>query len=189
MNLTRQRQLIYAATTGLVALSVAGVVWSLSSIDGPASDGATRIGPSRLRSTIAKSKPIDAAQKVNFDAPMLKPLVDPVRPPVKPPPRKVTPPPPKKTAPVPTQRLDWTLVGTIMDGDDSVAILSDAKGKTDVRRVGETVELLPAGAVVQRIQADQVSLKTRRGQSTLKLDRSFQSIGGRNSRFGRGANR
>lgn len=189
MNLTRQRQLIYAATMGFVTLSIVGVIWSLSSIESASDTEQTNSPQARLRSATAKSLSSETSREVNFDAPMLKPLVDPVRKPVKPPPRKATPPPPKKTAPVPAQRLSWTLVGTIIDGDESVAILSDDKGKTDVRRVGETVELLPAGAVVERIQADQVSLRTSRGGSTLKLDRSFQSLGGRNSRSGRGTNR
>lgn len=189
MNLTRQRQLIYAAAMGLVALSGVGVIWAFSSIESDAGLARQVGAQPKLKVADIQSQQPTFGRDVNFDAPMLKSLIDPTPQPPKRPPRKPTPPPKKTIAPISSPRLNWTLVGTIIDGKDSVAILSDADGKTDVRRVGETVELLPAGAVVQRIESDQVSLKLSRGESTLKLDQSFKSMVGRNARPGRGASR
>ena len=114
---------------------------------------------------------------VDFAAPMQESLYDRPKPAPKPPPRKVVPPPVRKPQPAPPRKakLDWTLVGTIINGDNSLAILSDATGKVDIRRVGETVELEPEGVSVQSIDAQAVTLEVAGSPSTLKLKQNFAS--------------
>ena len=70
------------------------------------------------------------------------------------------------------------LDGTIIDPKQSVAILSDASGKTDIRSVGEEVELSPPGVLVRKISADHVTLEMRGKQSTIRLQQSFKSSAG-----------
>lgn len=184
MNLTTQRRSIYGAAAGLVAVAGMGMIWSVSSIEG----NETLADPLAIRSPRAAESPdqqptttSDATAKIDFAVPLQQTLVDVVKRPPKPAPRKVVPPPPpRKVTPPPVKkpRLDWTLVGTVIDGDQSIAIFSDSSGKTDVRRVGETVELSPSGVVVRQIDSDEVTLEMRGGESKLTLTRSFKSNGG-----------
>jgi len=87
----------------------------------------------------------------------LAPLLDqPLRAPLYDPP---PPPPPVKEAPPPL-RLTFKLVGTIVEGDQSRALLSNAEGDIEIRGVGETITLQPGGIVVEQISTEQVLLKS-----------------------------
>ena len=56
------------------------------------------------------------------------------------------------------------LLATVIDPVRTVAIISDARGRTDLKGVGETLELMPSGLRIEKIEADRVTLSLR-GQS------------------------
>lgn len=180
MDLTAQRRFLTASTAGFIALAVTVVVWSLGGVD--SDDRQSDILSDRAPMAKASVGPSQKDPRTNQDGStdlslrVIRPLYDPPAPPPKPEPKPVVvrkqPAPPKKA------NLDWTLNGTIIDSDRSVAILTDASGKTDIRRAGEKVELSPPGVLVRRIDSDRVTLELRGSESTLRLQQSFQSGGG-----------
>ncbi|MEL6104627.1 MAG: hypothetical protein AAFU85_01265 [Planctomycetota bacterium] len=179
MNLTQLRQTIYAMGGGLVVTAGAAVVWSLGSLE-PEPDATT--GPPRQptvtdESPSARLSPGPVA--TTFDQPLQKSLYDPPKKPTKP--KVVQPRPTVKTTPVirppKPPKLDWTLLGTIIESGQSIAIIADASGKTDIRAIGEEVELVPAGVLVRKIDSEVVTLEVRGKESKLKLLKDFASSG------------
>ncbi|WP_182866113.1 hypothetical protein [Stieleria mannarensis] len=189
MDVTAQRRLLNTLTAGFVALAVAGIVWSFSDIGVLDPPSATVLSPPGEVSDAdpnagdqsADGRPVsDVATRDDLSLRLLRPLYDPP----KPPPPKPQPKPEsvveRNPPPARAPRLDWTLTGTIIDADRSVAILTDATGKTDIRAAGELVELLPAGVLVRTIDSQKVTLELRGTESTLRLKPSFQSGGAAN---------
>lgn len=195
MDLTTQKRLLTTLTSGFLAVAVAGVLWALASIEGKVDEGSSAIIRLDTDRKLATDPPADAdnasADSADFSLSMQRPLYDPPKPkpPPKPRPAPVVvrqPKPPKVKQP----RLNWTLAGTIIDSDRSVAILTDASGKTDIRRQGEEVDLSPPGVLVRKIESDAVTLEIDGDQSTLRLKQSFAPSGGRDpDRPGRRRNR
>ncbi|QEG02835.1 hypothetical protein Mal15_69560 [Stieleria maiorica] len=192
MDVTAQRRLLNTLTAGLVAFAAGGVVWSLGDIGASDPPAVTVLEPpnaaldaQRNRNAELRSaeKP-SAGSAVTGDVLSLK-LLQPLYDPPKPPPPKPQPKPQPvvvRNPPAPrAPRLDWTLTGTIIDADRSVAILTDASGKTDIRAAGEVVELSPAGVLVRKIDSQKVTLELRGTESTLRLQPTFQPGGGANA--------
>ncbi|QDV40315.1 hypothetical protein Enr13x_01210 [Stieleria neptunia] len=183
MDLTAQRRLITASTAGFLAVAAAGVVWSLAGIDPPARQSDSTRGSKRgINLPVDPPQPatVQQAARVDLALKLQQPLYDPPKPP---PPKPQPKPDPKPVVvrnppAVKAARLDWTLSGTIIDSDQSVAILTDASGKTDIRAAGEVVELSPPGVLVRKIDSEKVTLEVRGTESTLRLKSSFQSSGG-----------
>lgn len=181
MELTTQRRLLITLTAGCCAAAVGAVLWSISGVDETSRPPAASLDGQqtvkRLTGDAIVSAAGDGLDNANLSLPLLKPLYDPPKPPPQKPrtePKVVrTPTPP----PVKMPRLDWTLDGTIIDPQRSVAILTDTTGKTDIRAVGEQVELSPPGVLVRKIDSDTVTLEVRGKESTLQLKQSFGSGG------------
>lgn len=182
MELTAQRRLLITLTAGCCAAAVGAVLWSIRSLDQVSERPAASLDAQQDVKRSAGNSVVSASDNgidtVNLSLPLLKPLYDPPKQPPKQPPKpraepKVvrTPTPP----PVKVPRLDWTLNGTIIDPRRSVAILTDTTGKTDIRGVGEEVELSPPGVLVRKIDSDNVTLEVRGKESTLRLKQSFGS--------------
>ncbi len=172
MDITNQRRCLLAIAVGLFVGTAGAIGWSLRRID--TSSPVTNVGRGQqLQPAVIRddSPPFDerlAAQSLRG------PLYDPAPPP--------KPRPKPKAAPTPTPAprqptLGLTLVGTIIETDQSVAILSDASGQFDVKGIGESLELLPAGVTVQSIESEQVTLQYQGRQSTVQLDRSTKKSG------------
>ena len=84
-----------------------------------------------------------------------------------------------------------TLVGTIIETDDRIAMIADPNGKVDIKRVGESLELSPSGVVVEQIDSDRVTLRYNGAEAIVKLQKKFKSSGGGggNNRPGRNRRR
>ena len=195
MDLTTQRRILTTLSAGFVAVAAAGVVWSVGNIDDNVEQVSSAVGLQNTTPNRAAARSSDQhdsnTDTADYSLSMQKPLYDPPKPtpkPTRPKPVVVArqPKPPKVKPP----RLDWTLEGTLIDSDRSVAILTDASGKTDIRRMGESVDLSPPGVLVRRIESDAVTLETSSGNSTLRLQQSFATgASGKQDRAGRRRNR
>jgi hypothetical protein len=73
--------------------------------------------------------------------------------------------------------LEVTLIGTIIQSDQNLAILADSSGKYDVKGIGEPLELSPEGITVESIQSEQVTLNYQGRRSVVQLDRGFKRPG------------
>lgn len=186
MDLTLQRRLLYGAAGGCLLIAAATVVWSLGSL--PDSQSVLRPRVAAADDKAATETNGDAVEGdragVDLALPLQQTLYDP------PPPPKAKPKPQPKPAVVrrptpPPVRLDWTLLGTIIEPQRRVAILSDATGKTDIRAVGEKVDLKPAGVLVHQVDSEAVTLELRGSRSTLRLKQDFSPGGGQPPRGGR----
>ena len=96
------------------------------------------------------------------------PLYDPPPPPIAAPQVRPTP-RPKPTPTLPP--LNLTLVGTIIDSEQSLAIIADAAGNFDVKGVGDSLELTPAGVRIGQIESEVITLEYQGRESTIRLDR------------------
>lgn len=187
MDLTNQRRLLTTLAAGFAALAIGGVVWSVSSLSPGSLDETSHAGGTLIDTasgladsteTSTETDTTDSESVTDLSMPLLKPLYEAP----KPPPQPVQPVVRKPLTPVVKEpRLDWSLDGTIIDPARSIAILTDASGKTDLRGVGEEVELSPAGVLVRKIESDQVTLEVRGKKSTLRLQQSFSAGGGANN--------
>ena len=166
MELQLQRRYLTLATTGLLLFSAAIVLWSVSAIDESSPQSSNL-----QRGQVAKPK-VTQDPDVTIPAALTKqqlraPLYDPEPPPVSP----TKPKPPAVDIPKTGPRLDWSLIGTIIETNNSLAIIADANGGFDVKGVGETLELAPDGIVITSIQAEQVVLNHQGKTTTLSLER------------------
>ena len=195
MDLVAQRRLINGTAATLLAAAAGGVFWSLGPLDSKRTDP-TNAAAGRTPDRVAKAEQPqgdDRGSDVDLRLALQKPLYEPPPPPprpVKPVAKPVTVPrsiKPKKP------KLDWSLAGTIIEAKRSVAILTDATGKTDVREAGEVVDLDPPGVLVRKIDSDTVTLEIDGDRTTLQLDRKRRAGGGakngRPDRGSRGPNR
>ncbi len=166
MDITTQRRCLGTLAGGLFAGTVAVVAWSFSGIDSPSEvrgeNRSRNVGPAIAETDMPSFDDRIAAQSLRaplYDAPA-------------PPPAARPPQPPPKPAPRPKTGLDVTLVGTIIESNQSFAILADSMGKFDIKGIGESLELSPQGMTVESIEAEQVTLEYQGRQSTVQLDRS-----------------
>ena len=168
MDITRQRRYLNLTAAGFLAAAGGVAAWTFSDIDetnATASDGGVNQSAVATIEPPSTDLPADrvAAQSLRG------PLYDP------PPPAPPRPQPPPRVAPPKVQaapKLDVTLVGTISEPDQSMAIIADATGNFDIKGVGEPLELTPQGMVVETIDSEQVTLKYQGRESTVVLERS-----------------
>ena len=153
--------------------SVGAIGWSLSDIDDPnvVNDRAPGQQVQPAIPTDRNAPPYDdriAARSLRG------PLYDP---PPQPAPPVERPKPPAPVTPI-RSNLEWTLVGTIIEAGQSLAILADASGKFDVKGIGESLDLVPPGVTLQDIESEQVTLQYQGRKSTVQLDRSTKKSNG-----------
>lgn len=173
MDITTQRRFLTGAAGGLLVGTAAAIGWSLSGIDTPSplSDVGQQGRVQPATPAIVKSQSFEQRMAAR---PLRAPLYDPPPAPV-----------PTKEQPVPAAppqpQLDLTLVGTIIEENRSIAILSDASGQFDVKGIGESLELTPPGVTVESIESEQVTLQFQDGESVesvvVQLDRSLKKSG------------
>lgn len=172
MDITNQRRCLAAIAGGLLVGTAGAIGWSLSGID--TSSPISKLGQGQqIEPAISSVDPQPFDERIAAQT-LRGPLYDPPSAPAAPVER------PKPTpAPTPQQpKLDLTLVGTIIEANQSIAILSDSSGQFDVKGIGESLELLPAGVTVENIEAEQVTLQYQGRRSTVQLDRSTKKSGG-----------
>ena len=152
MDITTQRRILTAAAGGLIVGAVAAIGWSVSGIDtsSPVIDGGQQ---GRAQAAIPAAVKSPSFERRMAAKPLRAPLYDP--PPAPAPTKKQSVP----AAPPRQSKLDLTLVGTIIEKNGSVAILSDASGEFDVKGIGELLELTPPGVTVESIESEQVTLQ------------------------------
>lgn len=169
MDISKQRRLLNLTTAGLLAATGGVVAWSMSGI----TDSEISIASPETNS----APPANSAGQGD-DRPVKKlaesrlrgPLYDPPPPPA-PAPKPVAPPPePPKQKPTP--KLGVTLVGTIIEADQSVAIIADSTGKFDIKGIGESLELSPEGMVLASIDSEQVTVTYQGRESTVALEKN-----------------
>lgn len=163
MHVTTQRRCLTLLAGGLVLGAAGATAWSLSGIEST-SDTSVAVVP-RINGQSNPGQAGTQVSDVELGIALRRPLTDPPPPKPRPAPRQAAPTPP----PQPT--LGLTLVGTIIDPVKSLAIIADAAGQFDVKGVGESLELTPAGVSVKRIDSEQVELQFQGKTSTVKLNR------------------
>lgn len=149
---TRQLLNAIAATCAIVAVGV--VMWAF----GPAS--VPEPEPLKLRTAKQadgqdQQAPVTSSQLMAVAAiPLRRSLID-----VKPTTPKPQPQKPRTRPTAPPVNPRFTLLATVIEAGRNVAIISDARGRTDLKGVGETLRLLPAGARVREIQSKYVTIE------------------------------
>ncbi|MEO1524018.1 MAG: type II secretion system protein N [Planctomycetota bacterium] len=180
MNLTQLRRTIFASAGALVLTTAGTVVWSLGSIEADSAVASTNDRPTKSAlSELTDDPPATKDDDVRLNQRLQQTLYDP---PKKPKTEPVKPQRPVNETPVvrppKPPRLDWTLIGTIIDSGNSIAIIADASGKTDIRTLGEEVDLAPPGVLVRKIDSQAVTLEVRGKESTLRLKQDFSASAG-----------
>ncbi len=170
MDVTTQRRCLEAIAGGLLIGTVGSVAWSLSSTESP--DVAQATARESVPQAATSSQPRPSSDPVISQS-LRGPLYDP--PPAQ---RATTPAPVPAPTPPPQPTLEVTLVGTIIERDQSLAILADSSGKFDVKGVGQPLELSPQGITLEQIEPEQVTLRYQGRRSTVQLDRSAKRSSG-----------
>jgi hypothetical protein len=176
MDINNQRRCLNALTAAMIAGACGGGYWAVSEIDVSAADqvrggaGTPLVLPIDDDSQESKSP---LAMR-SLRGPLYDPPTVAQRPPTPAPKPPPTPPPRVESKP----RLDLRLVGTIINADRSVAIVSDASGNLDVKGRGETLELSPPGITIDAIDSQAITLSYQGRQSTIELDRTGGTSGG-----------
>jgi hypothetical protein len=165
MDVTTQRRCLVALAAGLFAGAAGAVGWSVSAIDGDATMMSQV--PSTVRENGATTSQTATSLDLSFASrPLRRPLQDPPPPP--PPPEPV---PQLVEERTPPPKLDVTLVGTIIQPDQSLAIVADSSGAFDVKGIGQALELSTQGIIVQRIEPEQVTLRFQDRDTIIELSR------------------
>ena len=173
MDVTTQRRCLGVTAACLTAATVGAVGWSLRGIEGDV----TVVPSSPPTMTLDESpiEPIDPTfDKAIAARALRRPLFDPPPPPPPAPEPKPEPKPKvveKPSTPRPPA-LEVTLVGTIIEAEQSLAIVADANGDFDVKGIGESLELSPQGITIETIEPERVTLSFQGRESTIELDRS-----------------
>lgn len=169
MDISRQRRLLNLTTAGLLAATGGVVAWSMSGIS-DSEISAPSPGNSGANPETSVAQADDGGASKLAESPLRGPLYDPPPPPA-PAPKPVAPPPdPPKQKPIP--KLGVTLVGTIIEADQSVAIIADSTGKFDIKGIGESLELSPQGMVLESIDSEQVTVTYQGRESTVVLEKT-----------------
>lgn len=181
MELQKQKRWLSITTACLLLCSAAVVPWAVSAIDESTPQVASSKSPTDVVPEISPNADLAISAAVTKRK-LRQPLHDPE--PTPPAPPKPTPPPAPRPKPAP--KLTLSLVGTIIEANNSLAIIADADGQFDVKGIGETLEILPAGIVITKIQAEQVTLSHQGKKTILNLERDQKrnkgSSGNRNNR-------
>ncbi|WP_197454884.1 type II secretion system protein N [Stieleria varia] len=186
MEITQQRRLLTGMAGALLLGAVAGGAWSFMPIPTELSG----VDSSGAQSSFVVAPPSQEPEPLNvdlelrlgstlFDKPVAPPAAPVETPKLKPP---VVTPSPRKNP------LELTLVGTLIQSGESVAMIADASGKVDVARAGQSLDLLPAGVVVQEIDSESVTLRYQGQDSVMRLQKALSGSSGANGGGRRGAN-
>ena len=182
MTLRQTRWLLRGVAASCVLAAVALVAWAW---DVDASSGAA-VALARTVPPPEASQPSRALDpgSPTWRTTLRRPLVDPPPRPVEPPPVAMPKPKPKpvakrrpvvkRAAPKPIAKpalppLGFELVGTILEADRAVAIVSDASGAIDLRKPGETFELDPPGVRLDDVTATAARVRLGNRRETLVL--------------------
>ena len=166
MELQRQRHYLTITTVCLLLFSAAIVLWSVSNVD-ESSPQSPNVQPGHTATSEVSRVPELTIPTAMTQRQLRGPLYDPAPVPASPPKPKPPVVPRPKTGP----KLDLILIGTIIESNNSLAIIADANGGFDVKGVGEILELAPDGIVITSIQSEQVTLKHQDKTTTLRLER------------------
>ncbi len=172
MDITTQRRAMNAVAIGLIVAAVGVAYWSMSEL------GESLASNDRREITTPLTNADAELVLITKDPISMRTLRGPLYDAPEPPQPVVSPPPSKPVVPKQpvVSQLDLKLVGTIIDDQQSVAIVTDASGSFDVKSSGETLELIPPGVTIQSIEAEQITLNYQGRESTIQLDRSGSAV-------------
>ncbi|MGB7325361.1 MAG: hypothetical protein WBD31_10860 [Rubripirellula sp.] len=183
MDIINQRRTMNAlATTLLVGAGGVGF-WAASDVGEGDGLGPSKTAPVVIAIDENPGEKVPLSTDVALRS-LRSPLYDPPPPAPRPAPVQSTP-KPAVPRPVAVPKLGLVLVGTIIDPNGSVAIMSDAEGKFDIKAIGEELDLKPAGVTIDEIESELVTLSYQGSESTVRLQRSVPSAnssGGGNQR-------
>ena len=188
MSITTQRNALIALTILLLAAASAAVAWSFSSLSGFTKTASDQTLP-RAFVPVPEVNPEPNLDAATISRSLRGPLYDP--PPPKPKPKPEPRPTPEPVPPPepPPPRLEFTLVGTIIEAGQSLAMIEDADGNFDVKGEGESLELTPTGITVRSVASEEVTLDWMGRIETVVLQRGKAVRGGINRNNGRRRNR
>ncbi|MEE2936424.1 MAG: type II secretion system protein N [Planctomycetota bacterium] len=188
MSITTQRNALIALTILLLAAASAAVAWSFSSLSGFTKTATDQTLP-RAFVPVPEVNPEPNLDAATISRSLRGPLYDP--PPPKPKPKPEPRPTPEPVPPPepPPPRLEFTLVGTIIEAGQSLAMIEDADGNFDVKGEGESLELTPTGITVRSVASEEVTLDWMGRIETVVLQRGKAVRGGINRNNGRRRNR
>ena len=178
MRTMKSKRLAMRTATGLMlAGSVATCAWTFSEVKVPDAVP-SNVGP-RFSADDVEAEAAESLSPSRFASLRLqRPLVDP-------PPKPVVEKKPvvvkTKPKPPPRVKLPLTLIGTIINPPNNLAILSDSSGKFDVKAVGESLELDPVGMEIESIGSEQVVIAFNGNRETFELDRRVAGSSSRNT--------
>ncbi|TWU58095.1 type II secretion system protein N [Rubripirellula reticaptiva] len=173
MDITNQRRTMNALAIMLLVGAGGVGYWAVSDVSETDGLGATKTMPSVIVTDEDATVKVPLSTDVALRS-LRSPLYDPPAPTPRPVPVK-PPPPPAVPRPVAVPKLGLILVGTIIDPNGSVAIISDAEGKFDIKAIGEELDLTPAGVTIDGIESERVMLSYQGSESTVRLQRSEPS--------------
>lgn len=164
MTVRATRQLLNALAA-VCAVSVVGVAfWAIQPAAVAEPEPLKLRTASHSSSAEKRTKVTSASLLAAASAPLRRPLIDPK------PSTTQTRPKPSQTRPVTrTVNPRLTLVATVIEAGRNVAIISDARGRTDLKGVGEKLQLLPSGATIQEIKSDRVTIEFQGRRIPLRL--------------------
>ena len=170
MDVITQRRCLTALAGTLMLGAVGAGAWSLSGLPQMTQQSDSTDQPISIPATtdVETNQANDDPSLLNLslrgpleDAPTPSPRVTPPK-------RTVIPTPKPPAAP----RLNFVILGTIIDPQQSLAIVADQENNFDVKGVGETLDLTPEGVSIDKIDSGQVTLVYEGKPSTFSVDKS-----------------
>src|ERR1700733_9479358 len=170
MRIRTTKQFINLASLALLGTTGAVGYWGITpapgvDVDAPTRDPASKSQPASRHLDKAKaqsSAPAQAiavlavaSQSMNWGRPLRRPLFDP------------PPPPPIVVVHAPPPPLRAKLLATVIESENSTAMLRLASGQVVFRKVGESLGADEAGAEVSKIETGAIFV--RRGEEELRL--------------------
>jgi len=158
------RRLLYA--TAALCLLISAGLWAW--VWWPGQSPPPRFPHSRsprLRSTRLIGLPPASQLRELAQTRLRRPLVDP------PPKKKPTVSRPSRPRPSirPLPRLQWRLIGTVLESDRSAAILIDGRGRVRVVRLGQALPETAGASKIEQVEADRVVVSHRGRQVELTM--------------------
>lgn len=160
LSIRAQRMMIYTASASCLLLTGAIVAWAMHSTRLPAKVHGSN---GEVSQTVAQGGSATELRKEDFnllcEIQLRRPLYDP-------------PPPTPEVRQLPP--LGIQLLGTILEGDNSIAMIRSEQGKTEYRRRGESVGPVDSAATIVEIQGDAIVLDRQSERLTLRVMGSDQ---------------
>ncbi len=172
MDISTQQRLLYVLAACLVLGTCGAGYWATADVT--VSTRPRPMGPSAIGNGAKDSARNDAIDAPTLATKLRGPLYDA--------PKQTTPPKPvvvqpRVQAPPPKPKLKLTLVGTIINGPQSLAIVSDESGKFDIKGVGESLELEPTGVEISTIGSEKIVVDYDGDQTTIRLSKEAANRG------------